>query len=110
MKPLLLAAATGFATLSASHPALAVCYHLYRPVCAFTTGEKAVTVPNACEARENGDRILHGGRCAATGNHCPQLRIPVCAVDSETGRQRTFKNLCFSELAGATLSHSGPCN
>jgi len=56
--------------------------------------------------------VLHEGACAAPGNApmmCNMLYQPVCATDPATRAEKTYPNLCHSEVANATVLHDGQC-
>jgi hypothetical protein len=40
---------------------------------------------------------------------CNMLYQPVCATDPVTDAEKTYPNLCHSEVANATVLHDGAC-
>jgi hypothetical protein len=49
-----------------------------------------------------------GVSAEANGKICPQVVLPVCAVDASKQLQ-TYNNGCMAKAAGATVLHTGPC-
>jgi hypothetical protein len=62
---------------------------------------------NPCFAAERGARVLHVGACL--GPICTNIWAPVCSVNPATGKGHTYSNLCWSDVANATLIHKGVC-
>ncbi len=63
---------------------------------------------NPCFAAERGARVLHAGACL--GPVCTNDWVPVCSINQATGKRHTYANLCWSDLANATLVHKGACH
>ena len=62
---------------------------------------------NPCFAAQRGARVLHLGACQ--GPICSNIWKPVCSINPVTGLRHTYSNLCWSDLANATLVHKGVC-
>lgn len=92
------------------------CTSEYVPVCGERRGDRQ-TFANACVARADGYRVVHGGQCRA-GNRpgpgpdrppraCTREYAPVCA---RRGRDvRTFGNACEARAAEYRIIGSGRC-
>jgi hypothetical protein len=83
------------------------------PVCALASDGAHIKVVNACIAEGwKHAKVLHDGDCEAPGKEpamCNMLYQPVCASDPATGKQKTYPNLCHSEVANAHVLHDGKC-
>jgi hypothetical protein len=84
----------------------APCPRDYRPVCAVNKGGVRSTYSNACVARSNRAKILHGGECF--GPICLPMVFPVCAI-APNGKPTTYSNLCYAENANAVYVYPGAC-
>ena len=90
-----------------------LCPLVRKPVCAVTADGARVQVVNSCVAEGwKHARVLHDGTCEAPGKEaamCNMLYLPVCATDPATKAEKTYPNLCHSEVANATVLHDGEC-
>jgi hypothetical protein len=86
------------------------CTREYLPVCA-QRGSRQRTFGNACEAREEGFRILYNGECRAGGGggggFCTREYDPVCG--KRGSRYQTFANSCEAEQSGFAVISDGEC-
>ena len=44
------------------------------------------------------------GVCTERPTMCPDTDSPVCGCDDQT-----YQNVCFADMAGVRLAHTGPC-
>jgi hypothetical protein len=84
------------------------CTQQYDPVCG-QDGRDVRTFGNACEARAEGYRIIHGGECrrAEAPQSCTREYLPVCG--RRAGHTRTFGNACEADSAGYRIVYGGRC-
>ncbi len=91
-----------------------MCTKQYDPVCAVRGGDRR-TFGNACMARAEDFRIVHGGECGPVSGQppsgapqaCTMEYAPVCAVRG--GQRRTFSNACHAEAASYRVIDRGEC-
>ncbi|MCO5146950.1 MAG: peptidase [Aquamicrobium sp.] len=94
----------------------AACTMEYVPVCGERRGDRQ-TFSNACMARADGYRVVHGGECRRGGRPgpgpdrppraCTREYAPVCA---RRGRDvRTFGNACEARAADYRILGAGRC-
>lgn len=82
------------------------CTREYKPVCAVSKDGVRSTYSNACVARSNRAKVLHGGECF--GPICLPMYLPVCAI-APNGKRTTYSSLCYAENANAVYIHPGAC-
>jgi hypothetical protein len=101
----------GIAVAATSTPAAArtkPCPLVLMKYCVVTkAGVRETVATNTCLARRSGERILHRGACE--GPICSFIFKPVCSLDPFTHTQRTYGNLCLSDVGNATFLHNGAC-
>lgn len=101
-------------------PGPSACTYEYAPVCGERRGDRQ-TFPNACTARADGYRVVHGGECRRADRPdlrpgprpdrppraCTREYAPVCA---RRGRDvRTFGNACEARAADYRIVGPGRC-
>lgn len=93
-------------------PALAVeCPAARQTICVASGDGHHFDFNGACQAQLKGYWVLHAGHCEVPSpmSACPHLYNPICAADHVTQIQRTYPNMCASEMASAQYIHDGSC-
>lgn len=103
-----IAAAMTFISAGDQADAKGVCPLWVAKFCVVTkAGVRETVATNPCLAKRAGERILHIGACQ--GPICTFIWDPVCSIDPFTHTQKTYSNLCWSDVNNATLIHKGAC-
>lgn len=90
-------------------PDVRACTREYDPVCGERRGRRQ-TFSNACEARNDGFRVVARGECRREPQPermCTMEYAPVCAESG--GRTRTFSNACQAGNADFRVIRPGEC-
>jgi hypothetical protein len=106
--PLGIAAAMAFIPTGNQAEAAGKCPNWLAQYCVVSKdGLRQTVETNPCRAMKAGQRILHRGVCG--GPICTWIEAPVCSIDPATHKRKTYSNLCWSDVANATLVHQGAC-